>query len=127
MPSCGLRSRSSYRKRFLGLLEAGKRSRVRRDLPHFKHLDARFAQRIPDGEQTKSAILDKLRKKGSPPNRYVFSEDSDIDGQELPTAEALDRVVGFGYGSLISCVPRRLAYFEGEQQNPRYILERDRP
>jgi len=33
-------------------------------------------------------------------------------------------VVGWHDGTFISCIPGKLAYFEGEGLNERYILER---
>jgi hypothetical protein len=35
---------------------------------------------------------------------------------------ALKEVVGYGMGTLISCIPGRLAYFESEDE--RYILQK---
>ena len=37
---------------------------------------------------------------------------------------ALEKTVGTGSGTIISCIAGKLAYFEGEEQNQRYILER---
>jgi len=36
----------------------------------------------------------------------------------------LDETVGYVDGTIISCIPGRLAYFEGEENGARYILER---
>jgi hypothetical protein len=38
--------------------------------------------------------------------------------------EVLEAVVGRFQGTFVSCIPGRLAYFEGERENDRYILER---
>ena len=38
--------------------------------------------------------------------------------------EALEKIVGLRMGAFISCIPGVLAYFEGEETNERYILER---
>jgi hypothetical protein len=38
--------------------------------------------------------------------------------------QALQETIGQGYGTLISCIPGKLAYFEGEEVNHRFILKR---
>jgi hypothetical protein len=115
-----------YRPRFLGLVEAGRRDRLRQDLPHFPHLDDRFVLRVPAAEQNAEAIASVLKRLGSPDRCLVVSEASDIDGVSFPLKEALNRVVGAGFGSFISCVPGELAFFEGEGPNNRCVLRRAR-
>jgi hypothetical protein len=61
-------------------------------------------------------------RKGAPDTCYVISEDDDLDGKEMPLAEALKTIIGRGIGTFLSCVPGRLAYFEDEEC--RWILER---
>lgn len=39
-------------------------------------------------------------------------------------AEALDLVFMSGYGTYVVCVPDRLAYFESEERDSRYLLQR---
>jgi len=51
----------------------------------------------------------------------VVSEDSRIDSKQMPLLTALEQVVGYGMGTLISCIRGRLAYFENEDQ--RCLLE----
>jgi hypothetical protein len=53
-----------------------------------------------------------------------MSASSDLDGQEVDLRAALEDVVGYNDGTFISCIPGRLAYFEGEGPNERYVLER---
>ena len=45
----------------------------------------------------------------------MISEQSSIDGHELALEEALSAVWGQGVGSVLSCVPGKLAYFENEE------------
>jgi hypothetical protein len=46
---------------------------------------------------------------------YAISFHEEIDGKHSPLDYALEKAVGFGMPSLISCLPDRLAYFESEQ------------
>jgi hypothetical protein len=50
--------------------------------------------------------------------------ESDLDGGWMDLQDALDWTVATGTGTLISCIPGELAYYEGEDINLRYILQR---
>lgn len=91
---------------------------------HFHDLDPRYATRIEPSEQNPERIYELLRARGAPDDCYVMSAMSDLDGQTVPLAEALSDVVGWCSGTFLSCIPGRLAYFEGEETNERYVLER---
>jgi hypothetical protein len=51
----------------------------------------------------------------------------ECDGQCMPLADALDALVGYGFPSILICIPNKLAYFEAEQvvgPPPHYLLRR---
>lgn len=54
----------------------------------------------------------------------LLAEDKTLDGRELPLDAAVSAVVGRGMGAFVSCLPGRLAYYEGEAPGERYLLER---
>ena len=109
--------------RYLELLPKPKRRKdVTRELAHFKHVDMRFAVQIPPSQRGCSGILRILKAKGAPDICYAISEDDELDGKELPLSESLKKIVGYGMGTFLSCLPGRLAYFEDEDE--RWILER---
>jgi len=125
------------RERYLSRLSSPK-TRQKFMAKHFHHmadLDERYAERLDPGmplvefERRGEAHLDKiyelLRSRGAPSRCYVMSASSDVDGQEVDLRAALEDVVG-GYndGTFLSCIPGRLASFEGEGPNERYVLER---
>ncbi len=113
------------RARWLELLTSTKgRRRLLATLAHAAPLDLRYAHRVSGSQSSASAIEVTLRGKGAPEYCYALSEASDLDGRELLLSEALGRVVGYGMGTFLSCVPGRLGYFESEEQGERYILER---
>jgi hypothetical protein len=117
----------SKQERMLALLRKPKRRRdVLMTLPHFKDLDRRFATIVPQ-PQAASSILRLLQSRGAPAECYVVSEDEDLDAQIMPLASALDAVVASGMGTLLSCIPGRLGYFEGEIPGKRYLLDRRAP
>jgi len=72
--------------------------------------------------QHAALIHELLVAKGAGPKCWVISEDSEMDGREFDLATALKETVGRGMGTLISCIPGKLGYFEDEED--RFILER---
>lgn len=93
-------------------------------LSHSLALDPRWSMRIEHGIQSIDGILALLNKRDATPTCYVISEDRLLDGNFVPLRDAVTRVVGSGMGSVLSCIPGKLAYYEGESPGTRYILER---
>ena len=91
---------------------------------HMRDLDPRYATRIAPVDQHASKIFEMLRARGAPERCYVISGSSDRDGTEAELRKALDETVGNYDGTFLSCVHGKLAYFEGEEPNERYILAR---
>jgi hypothetical protein len=117
--------RAERSPRYLALLaKRGGREKLRAQLAHLPDLDLRFAHPIPGSEANPVAIARLLLAKGAPGTCYCLSESAALDGKVLPLTNALEQVVGYGIGTLLSCVPGQLAYFEGEEQGRRFILSR---
>ena len=113
------------RDRLITLLGTKKgRAKVQKALAHFRDLDPRYARRLGPDHHTVASIVALLKQRGAPARCYVLSEDSELDGRELPLEEGLTNVRGKGMGAFISCIPGRLGYFEAEDEGERYILER---
>lgn len=113
------------RDRLLSFLQSPKtRDKLRRALPHFRALDLRYSYLVPRAEQNPPSIEALLRKKGAPDMCHLVSESPDLDGRDMPLAEALNAVIGSSMGTFVSCIPGRLAYFEFEDVGERYLLER---
>jgi hypothetical protein len=110
-------------ERFLEIIaKPNKRAKLLTQLYHFDGLDPKFRVTIPPSQRRPSALVKILNAKGAGPICYVMSTISELDGQEVDLETALERVVGSQEGTLISCIPGRLGYFENE--DGRYILER---
>ena len=113
------------RRRYLSFLESHKgRKKLLEALDHFDELDPRFARLVPADSQTVNHIEVILKRKGALECCHVTSSNADIDDREMSLRQALHETVGSGSGTIISCIPGKLVYFEGEEQNQRYILER---
>ena len=117
-------------ERFLGFLANPKnRKKFTESLAHFRWFDQRFATPIPwkvdpnpkltPWEKHLSGIKNicrLLKSRGAGPTCWVISEDPEIDGRELDLRAALEHVNGRQIGTILSCVPGKLAYFEGEDE-----------
>jgi len=77
---------------------------------------------FPARHQHPSHIKDMLESLGAPATCHVIG--GVRDGEEVELFEAFKEVVGYGMGTVLSCVPGRLAYFEGEMRE-RFILLRE--
>jgi hypothetical protein len=114
----------SRQERFLGFLAAPKKRRKFTDeLAHRRDrfLNSKFLKSIPPSQTNPTSLYALLKQLGAPDICWVISE-GDLDGQEVELITALREIVGCGMGTIISCVPGRLAYFESEDE--RYILQR---
>jgi hypothetical protein len=112
------------RERYLKLLATPRgRAKVRAALAHFPDLDRRKAHLLPAVDHTPERLAERLRDLGAPPECVLLAEDPALDGCRLPLEQALRVVVGGGMGAFVSCIPGRLAYFEGEYASERYLLK----
>jgi hypothetical protein len=116
---------STKQRRYVELLTTKRgRDKIRFTLDHFDDLDPRYRKDIPTSEQTPSGILKILKSLGAPSLCHIISSGSELDGREMDLSEALPQVIGRGMGTFVSCVPGKLAYFEGEEPKRRFICHR---
>lgn len=90
-------------------------------LAYFRDFDPRYIVPIPPASQNPAAIEALLTARRAPPQCHVLSEWELWDGRDMQLSEALKQIVGKGMGTLLCCIPGRLAFFENE--DGRYILE----
>jgi hypothetical protein len=94
-------------------------------LAHFADFDPKYRVPIPSNMLFVNNIASELQKRHCPKVVFIISGDPTLDQKELPLLGALDQVVGRGMGTVLSCVPGRLAFVETEDE--RFILERHDP
>jgi hypothetical protein len=94
-------------------------------LAHFKDFDPKYRLAFPSNSLFVHNIARELQKRHSPNVVFAISEDPALDQKELPLVEALQQIVGRGMGTVLSCIPGRLAFVETEDE--RFILERHDP
>ena len=113
------------RKRSIGLLDKERRAFLKQ-LYHFRNFDLKYLTRIDNKKQEPESILDLLRSRSAGKNCYLFSAHDALDQKKVNLEEALKVVVGYYGGTIISCLPGVLAYYEGEDRNERYILHKEK-
>jgi hypothetical protein len=102
------------------------RKKLGDSLHHSYDFDPRWAEYVGD-RKTAGDIAALLRAAGAGPTCYCISSERDLDGETVPLENALERVVQSGFGHYLVCIPDRLAYFESEDRDERYILRRNPP
>ena len=116
---------AAKRKHLIEILANPKRRhRATVTLSHFDDFDPTAVVHLGSEVQTPSAIEAELRSRGAGESCHVISENRAIDGKNLPLKLALEKIVGQGLGTLLSCVPGELAYYEGKDPSDRCILAR---
>ncbi|NVB78415.1 MAG: hypothetical protein HOV81_08495 [Kofleriaceae bacterium] len=93
-------------------------------LPHFRDWDEPVVHTIPGAEQNVGAIVRRLRALGAGDECWVVSPSKRWDARAMPLVEAITNIVGENDGSIVSCVPGVLAYYEGEELGMRLVLHR---
>jgi len=91
-------------------------------LAHFADFDPRYRLPIPRHKLFVENSTIELRKRHSPNIVFAISEDPALDQKDIPLVEGLQQVIGRGMGTVLSCIPGRLAFVETEDE--RFILER---
>lgn len=100
------------------------RKKLCASLAHFKDFAPGAIARIPPHQQHAPSVHNLLVQLGAPKICYLISENPDWDTRKMDLREALFLTVGHSYGTLISCRPGLLAYFEGEEPGDRMILKK---
>jgi hypothetical protein len=101
------------------------RQKFRDALPHFKWLDERFAHAIsPKVAHTAAELVGLLRSKGAGRTVWVISQKREIDGREMSLEDAMKQIWGAQQGTILSCVPGKLAFFKDEEMHSERLLHR---
>jgi hypothetical protein len=117
--------RNRQERSLLALGNSKKRYKFVREFAHHGTyiLAPECLRSIKPNQTNPDSICAILRSLGAPDMCYLLSEDKDLDGAEMPLLTALKQVVGGGMGTVISCLPGLLGFFEGEVRE-RFILQK---
>ena len=110
------------RDRYAALLaNPAKRAKILDLLNHCRDFDARYATALA----STTDIPALLRSRGAAQTCHVISDFREIDGREMPLDDAVAGADESGLGTLLCCVPGRLAYYVGERGEQRLLLMRE--
>lgn len=108
------------RQRFRYLMDNAKiRTSELGRLIHARALDPRYTTWL----SRKEDIVKVLRQEGCPENVYIISMDKQIDQKTLSLTEAIKQVFDSNWGTIVSCIPGKLAYFHEEDGELRALLK----
>lgn len=105
------------------LASARRRGRFLDRLNHCRDIDERYATPLPSNAD----VVAILKTQGAPATCYVVSCTAALDARELPLSQAVAEAESGGWGTLIVCVPGRLAYYYDECGERRMLLKRAAP
>jgi hypothetical protein len=111
------------RERYVEFVRSRHRMKFLRELHHFHDFEPACVVPVTGGKDAAESLIAQLRRRGAGSECYVIS-DSDLDGTTGQVEDVIRRVFGVAEGTLVCCVPRSLAYYEGEEH--RFILHRQR-
>jgi hypothetical protein len=98
------------------------RKRLMDSLWHGRDIDPKFLVPIHPNRANPHDVAAMLRRLGSSEQCHVLSVRRDLDGKDLDLHLALEQVVGVAPGTVVSCLPGKLAYYERDEKNGRYLL-----
>jgi hypothetical protein len=113
-------------ERYLQFLASPKRRREILDrFNHVLDFDPKFAALVPKEFRAADKLTQLLRKRGATEHCHVMAASLAIDGRDLPLQEALSEVIAHDFGSVLCCLPGRLAFHKAEAiEQAWYIFER---
>jgi hypothetical protein len=104
------------RERLLTLFASPKRRRQAIDsLNHFTAWDPRRVQKI----ESSADVFSILRRMGAPTVCHVIADDAELDGSDLPLADAVMAAEACSFASILCGLPGQVAFFFDEIAAPR--------
>ena len=113
-------------ERYLQILGSPKRRREMLDrFNHNLDFDPKYAALVPKELRVADKLAHLLQARGAGETCHVIADSLDADGLDLPLREALTEVIAHDFGSVLCCLPGRLAFHKAEAiEQAWYIFER---
>lgn len=110
-------------ERLLALIQNKKsRKRFRLLLAHNIEVNKKYVQILKTEEINIEYLRQLLKKYGSPNTCHIMCENSNYDDKEMTLNEALNEFINRDISFIMSCIPGKLAYFQGEGFAKKIIL-----
>ncbi len=91
---------------------------------HIADIVDEFKFLLPTKNQMLSTILKILKSHNAKNTCQLIFESKIINNEEMELEDALKKFFGQSSGIIISCIPGKLAYYEGEDTDERYIIKK---
>jgi hypothetical protein len=102
---------------YLSLIANGnKRKKFIAELAHFKHLKSPYFDKVDN-----SIEFNVKQRIGNIKDCYIISENENIDTERCNIDLALTKTIGYGMGTLLVFGDAEFVYYEGEEQNDRWL------
>lgn len=85
-------------------------------------LDRNLLMKVDHSERSVEQLSVRLRSLGAPATCHLISARPNMDGKDLDLISALRLVLNLAPGTIICCVPGKLAYYENDDRNGNYII-----
>jgi hypothetical protein len=109
--------------RYINLIATDKgRKKLRSYIAHFEDIESKYSTPL-HSLKTNQGLVDLLKSEGAPPICYIIAENSKYDMKSLPLTDAITQLFNSGMAFFLSCIPGKLAYYEGENSSKRLLLK----
>lgn len=115
------------RERYIALATSKqRRGQFLSELHHFRHFDPRWIRKLRGEQDSPGGLIRELKRLGAVEKCYVISANREWDSVTGPLKPLIEQVFGRVEGTIVSCIPATLAYYEGEGPFTRFVLQRNR-
>lgn len=83
---------------------------------------SKIIEQAQERDQSLGRPLASLRKQTAVARNPMNNGAGGNVSHRMPLVQALSKTVAMGYGTVISCIPGKLGYYEGEDPRERYLL-----
>ncbi|MCG7950048.1 MAG: hypothetical protein JAZ17_27990 [Candidatus Thiodiazotropha endolucinida] len=112
------------RKRLIGFIESGKRSKVIDAINDPGIFDERFIAEFSGGERTAENLVKQYKKLGMGGRVYVMSENPDWGEQKFQMSYILDECLAACYDTHGYCCKTHTAFYEWHHSESSYFMSR---
>jgi hypothetical protein len=115
---------NSQKERYRFLFDSKKRHQYLKKLHHFEDYCENLLISIPPDKQNAQGIYNLLKYYNVPNECYIISTSYLYDMKYMKLDLALKELLGNDFPSIISCIPGKLVFYEGEAPSNRFILKK---
>jgi len=91
-------------------------------LAHNIEINTKFTHPLKKEGDNGGQVHGLLKKHGAPDICHIICENSKYDNKEMQLKEALHELFTTDFGCIISCIPGKLAFYQGEDAFSRVLL-----